>query len=87
MVAPSIRANARELERNMKKDSLNRSLTDRPEEQTLVDSGKMLGRTIISGELSDRSDVSEVAVNREATEYGDEEAYSRRESLSASFTC
>ena len=48
MVAPSIRANARELERNMKKDSLNRSLTDRPEEQTLVDSGKMLGRTILA---------------------------------------
>lgn len=38
MVAPSIRANARELERNRKKDSLNRSLTDRPEEQTLDDS-------------------------------------------------
>ena len=52
MVAPSIRANARELERNMKKDSLNRSLTDRPEEQTLVDSGKMLGRTIMLGELA-----------------------------------
>ena len=40
-----MRANARELERNMKKDSLNRSLTDRPEERALVDSGKMLGRT------------------------------------------
>ena len=45
VVAPSMRANARELERNMKKDSLNRSLTDRPEDRALVDSGKMLGRT------------------------------------------
>lgn len=59
-IAPSIRANAASLERNMKKDQvpfsflpslqLNRSLTDRPEESVLMEQGKMMGRRTVEAD-------------------------------------